>query len=221
MSHFPSVLSDLMQRLWKDFTLWLGGGALADKLGRLLLHEMGPETGPEGRARLISICSNKCGRAAAHLLSVWKIKWDLQSSGLLRLMCSNYQPGPVRYRLSCQEIDETDRRLPVPILSSVLSTLLWKTDDINKRQECVRPVRKFGSELNSLSVCRHKTRADTVNTAGWHTVACSAWVQPQMYCLESWFFMKNGICGRPKKIVCRKSWCTINLSHRFSSMVRS
>lgn len=51
-----------------------GGEGLAGESGTLALHEMGPETGPEGRARLISICSNECGRAAAHLLSAWKIK---------------------------------------------------------------------------------------------------------------------------------------------------
>lgn len=96
------------------------------------IGEMGPETGPEGWVRLISICSNKCGHAATRLLSAWKIKWDLQSSGLLRLMCSNYQPSPARYRLSCQEIDETDRRLSMLILASVLFTLSQKTDDINK-----------------------------------------------------------------------------------------
>lgn len=122
----------LCRDIGKTYFTWGGGGALVGELGRLVLHKMGPETGPEGRARLISICSNKCGRAAAHLLSAWKIKWDLQSSGLLRLMCSNYQPGPARYPLSCQQIDETDRRLPVLILSSVLFRLERKTDDINK-----------------------------------------------------------------------------------------
>lgn len=46
-------------------------------------------------------------------------------------MCSNYQPGPARYRLSCQEIDEPDKQFPVLILSSVLFKLSQKTD-INK-----------------------------------------------------------------------------------------
>lgn len=115
-----------------SFTLALmgGGGALAGELGRLVLQNMGPETGPEERALLISICWNKCVCAAARLLSARKIKWNLQSLGLLKLMSSNYQPGPARYRLSCQEIDETDR--PLLILSSVLFTLSRKTDDINK-----------------------------------------------------------------------------------------
>lgn len=199
---------------------WLRGGGFGGWIG-----EMGPETGPEGRVRLISICSNKCGHAATRLLSAWKIKWDLQSSGLLRLMCSNYQLSPARYRLSCQEIDETDRRLPVLILSSVLFTLSQKTDDINKSA-----FGRSGSSAANLthSACRHQARADTVNTAGWHTLACSAWVQPQM----SWefaFHEKWNMWATGKKLFfiylfiffCRKRWYTINLSHRFSPMVRS
>lgn len=120
---------------------WIGWGTMSSEM-------------PPGGARLISICSNKCGCASPRFrLSVWQIKWDLQSGGLLVLMCSNYQPGSGEIAFTplwCQEMDETDGRSP-----ACLRAFRWKTRQ-NERDRA-RQVGKFGSEFNSLSDCRHKT----------------------------------------------------------------
>lgn len=58
---------------------------------------MKPEMGGPGRASLISIYLNELWHKLPHPLSAVKIKWDLQSTGLVRLMCFNYWQGPVRY----------------------------------------------------------------------------------------------------------------------------
>jgi len=79
------------------------------------------------------------------------------------------------------------------------------------------------SLTTSPSIYHQKTSPYALTIVGWHTLARSKCTQPPMYCFQSkqWFSYEKSTMWAAIFLFLCKRHSTINLSHRFSLMMRS